>query len=65
MDTSDAQASLGSDGIIESHPTPIPSNHEPIPASEASTKLLSPVQNKTTVLSLSFDIPDYLTCVGF
>ncbi|CAF0929080.1 unnamed protein product [Adineta ricciae] len=49
MDTSDAQVSLGSDGIIESHQTPMPSNHEPTPASETSTKLLSPAQNKTAI----------------
>ncbi|UJR37367.1 hypothetical protein I4U23_030075 [Adineta vaga] len=49
MDTSDAQVSLGSDGIIESHNTYVPNNHESASVTEKSTKVQSPVQNKTSV----------------
>lgn len=47
MDTTDAQVSLGSDGIIESHP-----NHTNV--EESTTKTRSPTINKTSVEILFF-----------
>lgn len=49
METSDAQVSLGSDGIIESNPT-LTSTNETTPA----TEIPSPITNKTSVNSSSF-----------
>jgi hypothetical protein len=46
MDTSDAQASLGSDGLIESHPHPTPVIE--------STTVQSPTSSKITVNILLF-----------
>ncbi len=43
MDTSDAQASFGSDGIIESNPTSV---------IDKSTKVQSPTQSKLSVNTL-------------
>ncbi len=53
MDTSDAQVSLGSDGIIESHPTSA-LIIESTSASEKSTKVQSPTQSKISVSILFF-----------
>ncbi len=50
MDTSDAQASLGSDGIIESHPT----SGLMIESTSVSTTGQSPTQPKNTVSLLLF-----------
>jgi hypothetical protein len=51
MDTSDAQVSLGSDGILESHPTSALAT-EPTSVSEKPTKVSSPI----SVSVLSFTI---------
>jgi hypothetical protein len=55
MDTSDAQASLGSDGIIESYPTSA-LNIECTSVIETSTKIQSPVQSKISVSVFIFPI---------
>jgi len=55
MDTSDAQVSLGSDGILESNPTSALAT-EPTSVSEKPTKVSSPTQNKISVSILSFTI---------
>lgn len=61
MDTTDAQVSLGSDGIIESHPNQT-NTGESIPIAEKPTIITqSPVTNKSsvkilTLLSLSIDL---------
>jgi hypothetical protein len=60
MDTSDAQASLGSDGIIESHPTSA-LIIESASVSEKSTKAQSPIQSKISVNVLFF----FLLCRDF
>jgi hypothetical protein len=48
MDTSDAQASLGSDGIIESHPRSA-LLIESTSATEKSSDVPSPTQSKASV----------------
>jgi hypothetical protein len=53
MDTSDAQASFGSDGVIESNPTSA-LLIESTSATEKSTDLPSPTQSKISVNSLIF-----------
>jgi len=55
MDTSDAQASLGSDGIIESYPA---SSHviESTSVIETSTKIQSPIQSKISVNVFIFPV---------
>lgn len=53
MDTADAQASLGSDGIIDSHPIAAPMIQS-TPANEKSSKAESPVQSKITVSVFCF-----------
>jgi hypothetical protein len=56
MDTSDAQASLGSDGIIESHPTSVLmiESTSTIEKSTTATTVQSPTQPKILVNILFF-----------
>jgi hypothetical protein len=75
MDTSDAQASLGSDGIIESHPTSVLmiESTSTIEKSTTTTTVQSPPQPKILVNILFFlrckNLPinnlDFTECKSF